>query len=69
MDSKICTCGRVIAPTDIEANRRQTCFTCHVSGISFGFRGGGGYGRENFHERTNAEFMRENDIAGTEPRS
>jgi hypothetical protein len=36
-------------------------------GVGITFRGGGGYGRKNFNERTNAEFIRENDGPGTVP--
>jgi hypothetical protein len=44
------------------------CFACRVKGgVLFGFRGGGGYGREMFHSQTNAEFLRENDGPGTIP--
>lgn len=28
------------------------CFRARVSGLSFGFAGGGGYGRSNFHDTT-----------------
>jgi hypothetical protein len=35
------------------------CFRCHLQTIRFGFQGGGGYGRQNFHERTNKEVADE----------
>jgi len=38
----------------------DTCFRCRVATVGFGFRGGGFlYGRHNFSERTNAEFLNE----------
>ena len=37
-----------------------TCFRCRVSSVGFTFTGGGGYGRANFNERTNAEYLNEN---------
>lgn len=39
---------------------RDTCFRCRVLSVGFGWRGGGHlYGRENFSERTNAEYVAE----------
>jgi hypothetical protein len=38
---------------------REECFRCRVLGVSFTFRGGGGYTREAFSERTNTEFLNE----------
>lgn len=35
------------------------CFGCHARGVSFGFVGGGSYGRRAFHEHTNAEVIRD----------
>lgn len=38
----------------------DTCFRCRVASVGFGFRGGGHlYGRKNFAERTNAEYVAE----------
>lgn len=38
----------------------DTCFRCRVATVGFGFRGGGFlYGRGNFAERTNQEFVNE----------
>jgi hypothetical protein len=37
-----------------------TCFRCRVSSVGFSFVGGGGYGRANFVERTNQEYLNEN---------
>ena len=41
------------------------CFRCRVKTVGFSFVGGGGYTRESFHERTTAEFLREN-VGGDE---
>ena len=41
------------------ADNHDTCFPCHVRGVSFTFAGGGGYGQKTFHERTNQEFINE----------
>ena len=44
---------------DAEAGT-DTCFRCRVLTVGFGFRGGGFmYGRKQFAERTNAEFINE----------
>lgn len=54
MNDRNCVdCGR---PCQDE---RPHCFRCRVSGVSFTFAGGGGYGRKNFHDRTTAEFERD----------
>lgn len=38
----------------------DTCFRCRVASVGFTFRGGGHmYGRHNFAERTNAEYVAE----------
>ena len=52
----ICTsCGRKPAEAD-----RDTCFRCRVATVGFGWRGGGHlYGRANFAERTNREWIAE----------
>lgn len=44
-----CKCGKKAE------EGRDECFLCRVSGVAFTFRGGGGYGREAFHNMTNAE--------------
>jgi hypothetical protein len=49
------TCGRKPAETG-----RRECFRCRVASVGFTFTGGGGYGREAFVGRTNAEFLAEN---------
>jgi hypothetical protein len=54
--TKVCDCGRVF--TDDESSG-DTCFPCKLKGVGFTFAGGGGYGREAFHERTNSEVARE----------
>ncbi len=61
----LCDCGREIPANDEQSVKLGECFRCRIQGVGFSFRGGGGYGRENFHERTNAEFLRENDGPGT----
>jgi hypothetical protein len=39
---------------------KDECFRCRVASVGFGFRGGGFlYGRKNFAERTNAEYLAE----------
>ena len=48
-----CQCGK-----DVEPGRGE-CFRCRVSTVGFSFAGGGGYGRSNFTERTNAEWLNE----------
>ena len=49
-----CECGKVAEPG------KEECFRCRISTIGFGFRGGGFlYGRKNFAERTNSEFIAE----------
>ena len=48
-----CRCGK-------EAEQGgDECFRCRVSTVGFSFVGGGGYGREAFHERTTNEFINE----------
>ena len=39
--------------------RDGVCFRCRVSTVGFTYVGGGGYGREQFHNMTNAEMARE----------
>jgi len=51
-----CRCGK-----DAETGRSE-CFNCRVRSVGFAFVGGGGYGRDSFHERTNSE--RRNEILG-----
>jgi hypothetical protein len=49
-----CACGKEAEPGS------ETCFRCRVATVGFGFRGGGlMYGRKNFSERTNAEYIAE----------
>lgn len=67
METK-CDCGRSIRPDDENSLKYGACFKCRCQGVGVTFRGGGGYGRANFSERTNAEFLRENDGPGTVPR-
>ena len=50
----------------VECERKEaeagtdTCFRCRVASVGFGWHGGGFlYGRHNFAERTNAEFVNE----------
>ena len=47
------SCGRT---TDRPSGE---CFGCHIKGVSWGFVGGGGYGRQAFHDATNGEVIRE----------
>ena len=49
-----CKCGKDAEPG------REDCFRCRVSSVGFTFIGGGGYGRQNFTERTNGEYLNEN---------
>lgn len=59
-----CNCGRGL--TTEGDQKYGECFKCRISGgIGVTFRGGGGYGRDAFHNGTNAEFLRENDGPGT----
>lgn len=39
------------------AEGHKTCYPCHVRSVGFRFVGGGGYGRQAFHERTTNEFL------------
>ena len=49
-----CACGRDVEPG------REECFRCRVLSVGYVFRGGGHlYGRANFSERTNAEYVAE----------
>lgn len=60
-----CDCGRPIAANDQNSLHHGACFKCRIQGVGITFRGGGGYGRAQFNETTNAEFLRENDGPGT----
>jgi hypothetical protein len=60
-----CDCGRPIAPNDQNSLLHGACFKCRIQNVGITFRGGGGYGKAQFHESTNAEFLRENDGPGT----
>lgn len=51
-----CACGR--HDTVPDDSLRTTCFKCHVQGVSFGFAGGGGYGRSNWNKATIGETIR-----------
>lgn len=45
----------------------DVCFRCRVSSVGFSWHGGGfNFGRKNFSERTNAEFVNEHvgDVRG-----
>jgi len=53
-----CACGALIADADENSLRHGECFKCRIQGIRFTFVGGGGYGRETFHNGTTAEFDR-----------
>lgn len=65
MVETICDCGRRIPANDEQSLKVGECFRCRIEGVGFSFRGGGGYGRKQFHEMTNTEFLRENDGPGT----
>lgn len=52
-----CPCG-VTEEVDDDVLRTE-CFKHHVQGVTFNWVGGGGYGRESFHESTIAEQQRE----------
>ncbi len=53
---KHCACGRTFSEAD---STGEWCFRCKLDGLKFNFVGGGGYGREQFHNETNAGFARE----------
>lgn len=55
------TCSTCARQTD---RPNGVCFRCHVQGISFTFVGGGGYGRQAFHDNTTAEVIRQNTAGG-----
>lgn len=48
-------------------DRDNLCFRHRIAGVGFTFIGGGGYGREQFHNGSLAEAIRENCVEGTEP--
>jgi hypothetical protein len=48
------SCGNDLTPIRVDGQ----CFRCHVRGIGFTYRGGGGDGRQNWG-RTEREFIRE----------
>lgn len=52
-----CHCG-VVEQVDSDSLRTE-CFKHHISGVSFNWVGGGGYGRAAFHNRTIGEAVRE----------
>lgn len=50
----------VTCHSKMSENGRDECFRCRVASVGFTFRGGGHmYGRHNFAERTNAEYVAE----------
>jgi hypothetical protein len=56
---KVCatpTCSTQFTP---EQSSGDHCFRCKVKSIGFSFVGGGGYGRQAFHDRTTREVERE----------
>jgi hypothetical protein len=55
-DAKICECGRSF--TESQSTGRW-CFRCKLEGIRFNWVGGGGYGRQAFHDKTVGEVQRE----------
>lgn len=57
MSSSCPECGGRARQQDVE--QHGCCFRCKIGGLSFQFVGGGGYGRQNFHDRTTAEVQRE----------
>lgn len=63
-----CDCGKPLRRDDWA---RGECYGCFVGvgtpGPFIQWRGGGGKTREDFHARTNAEFLGENDGPGTSP--
>lgn len=68
MEDTTCSCGKPIASDDVNSLRYGACFKCRCVGVGITFRGGGGYGRAQFNAGTNAEFIRENQAAGSERR-
>ena len=38
-----------------EDNGSEICFHCRVASVGFNFVGGGGYGRQSFHDHTISE--------------
>jgi hypothetical protein len=52
-----CWCGKTESVDD--DSLRTECFKHHVSGVSFTWVGGGGYGRKAFSEHTIASKTRE----------
>lgn len=61
-----CDCGKTIQPEDENSLHYGACFKCRIQGVGITFRGGGGYGREQFNAATNAEILRGCDGPGTE---
>jgi hypothetical protein len=49
-----CSCGKDAEPG------KEECFRCRIATVGYSWRGGGFvYGRKNFSERTNAEYVAE----------
>lgn len=65
-----CECGASFEADEMP-RRGPVCFKCHVRGVSFGFRGGGTYGRKAFSATTNKEvrdeIVREGRANGYDP--
>jgi hypothetical protein len=64
-------CNECGAETPTSKAKNGNCYGCWVgvgsSGPTIQWRGGGGYSKEDFHERTNKEFMSFNDIEDSQP--
>ena len=62
-------CDECGAETPASKAKNGMCYACWVgvggSGPTIQWRGGGGYSQEDFHDRTNREFMAFNDGPGT----
>lgn len=61
-----CDCGRPIPANDEQSLKIGECFRCRIQGVGFNFVGGGGYGRQNFHDGSLADAIRENSPPGSQ---
>lgn len=57
-ESSVWTCPQCGKARTNEPRPEGHCFACHLKGVGFTWVGGGGYGRENFHNTTIAEETR-----------
>lgn len=61
-------CEREISPNDEQSLKYGCCFRCRALSVGVTWIGGGGYGKQNFHDGSLAQAIRENVVDGSEPR-